>query len=206
MSTLYSVSESHRRFEGRVIAVRSDHVAMPGGTSSVRDVVEHPGAVGVVARDESGRVVLVEQYRHPVGQRLWELPAGLLDVAGESALDAAARELQEEAGLRARTWHVLVDMLPSPGMTDEGIRIFLAEDLEAVDRPAGEHEEADMRIEWVPLETAVARVLAGDIRNGAACIGLLAAARAVANGAPPLRPVDAPWPDRADRAPLPAGG
>ncbi len=183
-------------YEGRVIAVRRDVVSMPGDTSSQRDVVVHPGAVGVVALDDRGRVLLVTQYRHPVRRRLEELPAGLLDVDGEPALEAAKRELREEAGLAARTWHVLADTLTSPGMTDEAIRIYLARDVDVVDRDLQEHEEVDLTIEWVELEQAVRRVLAGDIENAMCVVGLLAADRAVRDGFEGLRPADAVWPAR----------
>ncbi|MDQ3502131.1 MAG: NUDIX hydrolase [Actinomycetota bacterium] len=183
-------------YEGRVIAVRKDVVSMPGDTSSQRDVVVHPGAVGVVALDDRGRVLLVTQYRHPVRRRLEELPAGLLDVAGEPALEAAQRELREEAGLSARTWHVLVDTLTSPGMTDEAIRVYLARGVQQVDRDVQEHEEVDLTIEWVELDQAVRRVLAGDIENAMCVVGLLAADRAVRDGFSGLRPADAVWPAR----------
>lgn len=187
---------STERFRGRVIAVRTDTARLPSGDVVERDVVAHPGAVGVVALDDRQGVLLVEQWRQPVRQRLWELPAGLLDVPGEPAHVAAARELREEAGLAAGRWHVLVDTLSSPGMTDEATRVFLARDLSAVERPRGEAEEADIRTRWVPLGEAVAEVLAGHIRNAMACVGLLAAQR-VGDG--PLRPADAPWPDRPGR-------
>jgi 8-oxo-dGDP phosphatase len=167
---------------------------MPGDTTSQRDVVEHPGAVGVAALDDEGCVLLVNQYRHPVGRRLDELPAGLLDQPGEPALDAAQRELAEEAGLAAATWHVLVDALSSPGMTDEAIRVFLARDVQTVDRDVQEHEEADLTTTWVPLDEAVRRVLAGQIENAMAAIGILAADRARRDGFTGLRAADAPWP------------
>jgi 8-oxo-dGTP pyrophosphatase MutT (NUDIX family) len=150
----YEILESRTAYAGRVIAVRRDIVAMPGESSSQRDVVVHPGAVGIVAL-RGAEVLLVNQYRHPVGRRLDELPAGLLDVEGEPALQAAQRELAEEAGVRAETWHVLVDALTSPGMTDESIRIFLARDVSPCDREVQEHEEAEMSAHWVPLEAAV---------------------------------------------------
>ncbi|MDX6216314.1 MAG: 8-oxo-dGDP phosphatase, partial [Frankiales bacterium] len=124
----YEVVSSDTVYQGRVIDLRRDIVAMPGGTTSQRDVVLHPGAVGIVAL-RADEVLLVNQYRHPVGRRLDELPAGLLDVPGEPGLEAAKRELVEEAGLAASSWHVLVDVLTSPGMTDESIRIFLARDV-----------------------------------------------------------------------------
>ena len=188
----YEVLSTEVAFTGRVIEVHKDEVAMPGGTTSQRDVVVHPGAVAVVALGERG-VLLVDQYRHPVRRRMTELPAGLLDKSGESALLAAQRELAEEAGLAARTWHVLVDVLSSVGMTDEAVRIYLARDLTEVERDVQEHEEQEMTSAWVPLDDAVRRVLAGEIENGICCTGLLAADRAVRDGFSGLRPADAPW-------------
>jgi 8-oxo-dGTP pyrophosphatase MutT (NUDIX family) len=188
------VTATEQLSTGHVVSLRRDTVVMPDGSTVRREVVEHPGAVGVVALDDQGRVALLEQYRHPVRQRLWELPAGLLDIAGEPARDAAARELVEEAGLEAASWAVLADTLSSPGMTDEATRVFLARGLTSVERPPGHAEEADLLLTWVPLAEAVARVMAGEIRNAMAIVGLLAAARVVAGD--PVRPVDAPWPDR----------
>ncbi len=193
--TARDVRSSRRRFEGRVISVRTDDVSMPDGSWVERDVVEHPGAVAVVALDDDGSIVLVEQYRHPIGARLWELPAGLLDVAGESAHEAAARELEEEAGVRAAVWHVLVDLLTSPGSSNEAIRVFLAEDLTEVDRPAGVHEEADLDVARMPLDAAAAQVLSGRIRNATACAGILAAAHVRAHGSSQLRAASSPWLD-----------
>lgn len=195
----YATRSSETVFRGKVISVRQDDVAMPGGTSATRDVVEHPGSVGIVALDDQGRVLLVHQYRHPVGRRLEELPAGLLDVSGEPALDAAKRELAEEAGLAAETWHVLVDALTSPGMTDEAIRLYLARDVREVDRDVQEHEELDMTSGWQPLDEVVARVLSGQVENAMACLGALAAAQAQRQGFQGLRPADAPWPPRPGR-------
>lgn len=192
----HQVVSTETVYDGRIIRVRKDEVSMPGDTTSQRDVVEHPGAVGVVALDDDGRVLLVNQYRHPVRRRLDELPAGLLDVTGEPALETAQRELAEEAGYAADTWHVLVDTLTSSGMTDEAIRVFLARDLREVHRDVQEHEELDMTTSWVPLEEAVRRVMAGELENGMAAVGLLAADRAVRDGLDGLRPGDAPWPSR----------
>ena len=189
----HQVETTETAYQGRIISVRKDVVTMPGDTTSQRDVVVHPGAVGVVALDDSERVLLVTQYRHPVRRRLEELPAGLLDVPGEPALDAAKRELVEEEGLAADTLHVLVDTLTSPGMTDEAIRIFLARDVREVERDVQEHEEADMTTAWVPLEDVVGRVLAGELENAMAVVGVLAADRARRDGLAGLRPADAPW-------------
>lgn len=195
MTHPYDVVTSEVVYRGRVIDVRRDVVTMPGDTTSQRDVVVHPGAVGVVALDDRGRVLLVTQYRHPVRRRLEELPAGLLDVAGEPALAAAQRELAEEAGLAADTWHVLVDLLTSPGMTDEAIRLYLARDVRPVVRDVQEHEEAEMTSGWVDLDLAVRRVMAGEVENAICAAGLLAADRARRDPTL-LRPADAPWPAR----------
>jgi 8-oxo-dGDP phosphatase len=188
----YEVLSTEVAFEGRVIDVHKDEVSMPDGGTSQRDVVVHPGAVAVVAVGERG-VLLVNQYRHPVRRHVDELPAGLLDKDGESALVAAQRELAEEAGLGASTWHVLADVLSSVGMTDEAVRIYLARDLAEVDRDVQEHEEQEMTTAWVPLEEAAHRVLRGDIENAVCCVGVLAADRAARDGFEGLRPADAPW-------------
>lgn len=188
----YEVLSTEVAFRGRIIEVHEDHVSMPDGDTSQRDVVVHPGAVAVLALGERG-VLLVNQYRHPVRAHLDELPAGLLDQDGESALAAAKRELAEEAGLAAETWNVLVDLLSSPGMTDEAVRIYLARDLSEVDRDVQGHEEHEMTTSWVPLEEAVRRVLAGDLQNATAVVGLLAADRAARKGFGGLRAADASW-------------
>ena len=188
----FRVLDSETVYQGRVITLRRDTVAMPGGGSSVREVVHHPGAVAVVALDGDDRVLLLRQYRHPVGRHLWELPAGLRDEDGEPPLETAKRELAEEAQLAAGRWSLLVTINSSPGFSDELVQIYLAEDLSPADRPEGflvEHEEADMTLERVPLTDAVQRVFDGDIRNASAVAGLLAAARLRAD-APRLRAVD----------------
>lgn len=192
----HQVVSTETVYDGRIITVRRDEVSMPGDTTSVRDVVEHPGAVGVVALDDQGRVLMVNQYRHPVRRRMEELPAGLLDVDGEPALETAKRELAEEAGYAAETWHVLVDTLTSSGMTDEAIRVYLARGLREVERDVQEHEELDLTVSWLPLEEAAERVMAGEIENGMAAVGLLAADRAARHGFTGLRPADAPWRSR----------
>jgi 8-oxo-dGTP pyrophosphatase MutT (NUDIX family) len=196
----YEVVSTQRRYDGPVISVRSDVVRMPGGGTAVRDVVEHPGAVGVVALDDAQRVLMIRQYRHPVGDYLWELPAGLLDTPGELPAQTAQRELAEETGVTARDWSVLVDCFSSSGMTDEAFRVFLARDIsaKAADFAAGEHEEADLVEEWVPLDAAVARVLAGEITNALAVVGILACTAARASSYTWLLPVDAPWRARPD--------
>lgn len=186
--------ESEPVYMGGILALRRDRVAMPGGGSATREVVEHYGAVAVAAVDEAGRVALVYQYRHPLGHRLWELPAGLLDIAGEDSQRAAARELLEEAGIEAGTWRVLVDAAASPGFTDEVVRVFLATGLSHPGRGESHDEEADMTVHWVPLSEAVSMVMAGEVVNAIAVAGILATH--IALGGHHTRPVDAPWPDR----------
>jgi ADP-ribose pyrophosphatase len=187
---------------GRVVSVRRDRVASAGGSAFSRDVVVHPGAVGVIALDDADRVLLVSQYRHPVGHRLLEPPAGLLDVDGEHYLDVAERELAEEGHVRAEDWRVLVDPFTSPGMTDEAVRIFLARRLRSVpvdERFVGEHEEADLPICWAPLDAVVSAVLTGGVHNPLLVIGALACFAAQrTTGLDRLRAADAPWRVRQD--------
>jgi ADP-ribose pyrophosphatase len=184
---------------GRVVALRADEVAMPGGRVARREVVEHYGAVAVAALDEQQRLVMIHQYRHPLGKRLWELPAGLLDEPGESPHQAAARELAEEVGLAAGHWETLVEVAASPGFTDEVVRVFLARDLTDVHREIAQgDEETDLVIQRFDLAEALRMVLAGEIINAAAVAGVLAT-HTVLSGAATSRPADAPWPTRPSR-------
>ncbi|MEU5943215.1 NUDIX hydrolase [Micromonospora sp. NPDC047548] len=193
----YELRDRQERFRGRIFSVVTDEVTMPGGGTAKRDYVRHVGAVAVVALDDAGQVVLVRQYRQPVGRHLWELPAGLMDVDGEQLPAAAARELAEEADLTAGTLDLLVDVHTSPGFSDEVVRVFLARDL--ADVPADQRherreEEADIQIVRLGLDEAVGMVLAGEITNGPCVAGLLAAARARDAGWSVLRRADAPLP------------
>lgn len=177
----WPVTASTRAYESPFICVREDRVRAPDGDELSRTTVEHTGAVGIVAVDEEQRLLLLQQYRHPVGRRLLEIPAGLLDVAGESAEAAAARELAEEADLTARRWAPLVEMYSSPGFTDERVQVFLAAGLDAVphaQRTARHEEEADMDTVWTPLGQAVDAVLERRITNSLAVCGILALAAA----------------------------
>lgn len=197
----FPVTASETLFAGRVVSLRRDTVQMPDGRLADREVVDHPGAVAVVALDEQDNVVLVNQYRHPVGQRLEELPAGLLDIDGEPALTGAKRELAEEAHLSADEWHVLVDLYVTPGMSNEAIRLYLARGLHDCEPDASflvEHEELTLTVRRIPLAEALRQAQSGELTNAAAVAGVFAAAHALATGEG-LRPADAPWPARPGR-------
>jgi 8-oxo-dGDP phosphatase len=196
----FTVRSTEDVYVGRIIAVRVDQVAMPGGRQAGREVVEHHGAVAIVALDEDDQVTLIHQYRHPLGRRIWELPAGLIDHLGEDPVETAKRELVEEVGLVAADWSVLVDVAASPGFTDEVVRVYLATGLSTVDRKMEGDEEADLVARRFPLADAVRMALAGEIVNGAAVGGLLAAHVIRTAGAEP-RPRHAPWEDLPTRFP-----
>jgi ADP-ribose pyrophosphatase len=193
----YRVVKRTEHFKGPVFRLVTDDVVMPDGRVVARDYMVHIGAVGVVALDEQGRVTLVRQYRHPIGWDLWELPAGLIDKDGEALDRAAVRELEEEADLTAARLDLLIDVHPSPGCSNEIIRLFLARDLSPVpedQRHDREHEEAGLVAVQLDLDEAVAMALRGEITNAACLVGLFAAAKARDLGWATLRPVDAPLP------------
>lgn len=161
---------------GRVWDVRSDTVRY-GDAEFVREYVDHPGAAAVVVIDDAQRVLLIQQYRHPIRHRDWEIPAGLLDVSGEAPMMTAQRELAEEADLVATSWQPLVSIFTTPGGNDEIVHLFLARGLSAAPEVhAREDEEADIRLEWVPLDQVVTGILDGSLRNGILSVGVLAAA------------------------------
>lgn len=204
VATSWPIQQHLVRGRGRLNAFVSDTVATPDGGTMVRDYLTHTGAVGIIALDEHERVVVVRQYRHPVGFKLVEPPAGLLDAEGEAWLAAAQRELAEEAGLAATDWSVLVDFMSSPGCLQESLRVFLARGLSEAPRPDGfvlEGEEADMEVCLVPLEDLVAAIFAGRVQNPTLVVGVLAAHTALRTGRlTQLRTPDSPWPARDAKA------
>jgi 8-oxo-dGDP phosphatase len=192
----WPVVSSAELARGRLVTLRTDKVRTPDDERAERDVVIHPGAVAVLALDDDQQVLLIRQYRHPVRRLLWEIPAGLRDVAGEQPWATARRELLEEAGYRARDWRVLADYYTSPGFSTERLRVFLARDLEFVPEAerdfVPEAEEAQLLPAWLPLDEAVRKVLAGELHNGVAALAILAGYAARSEGYQRLRPADAP--------------
>lgn len=189
------VVHREERFKGRVFDVVTERVDLRSGTVS-RDVQEHPGSVAIIPYRDPGEVLVIRQYRHPVRAELWEPPAGLLDADGEDPLDAAKRELREEVDLQADTWHVLADVLSSPGGSSEAIRMYLARDLSPIpehERHSREAEESDIEVRWVPLGVAVEAVLEGRLSSPTSVIGFLGVEAARTRGWSTLRPADSPW-------------
>jgi 8-oxo-dGDP phosphatase len=192
----WPVVSSAELAHARLVTVRSDKVRTPDNHLAERDVVLHPGAVAVLAVDDADRILMIRQYRHPVGHLLWEIPAGLRDVAGEDPWVTAQRELAEEASYRARDWRVLADYYSSPGYSTERLRVFLARDLEPVPpaerRFVPQDEEAYLLVDWLPLDEAVRKIFAGELHNGPAVLGIMAGYAARSKGYDRLRPADAP--------------
>ena len=178
----WEVRETARPFDSAFISLRNDLLAGHNGTDFTRTVVEHQGAVGVLALDEEDRVLLLRQYRHAAEQRLLQIPAGLRDVPGEPAAETAARELVEEGQVQASQWRELLNLMPSPGLTDERWVIYLAQDLSPAPHAesfVAQHEEADMSVLWVPIDEAIRAVLDGRIVDAMAASSLLAVRHAL---------------------------
>ncbi|MGH8791098.1 MAG: NUDIX domain-containing protein [Stackebrandtia sp.] len=180
----YAISASRTVYNGYINVVEDD-VVMPDGQTSTRTYIRHMGVVAVVALDDADRIALIRQYRHPVRRRLWEIPAGVRDVAGEPPEVTAARELAEEADLTAGQLEPLLDVYPTPGCSDERTLIYLARDLSEVpseSRHVRGEEEAELTLRWWDLDEAVKAVMSGEIVNGLCVSGVLAAAHHVKDG------------------------
>lgn len=191
-----------RLHDGMVFDLVRDTVDFAEGVRFDREYVWHTGAVAVLAVDEADRVLLIRQYRHPVGHALWEIPAGLLDLDGEAPHVAAARELAEETGYDPTGMRTLVDLRPSPGGNDEVIRVYLATGVRSSeDEFERTDEEAELVTRWVPLPDAVSAVLEGHITNATTVAAVLAlqVLRAKGQHADELRPADAPFMARPGR-------
>lgn len=174
----HPVLDHQRVYEGRVWDIVTERVDL-GHSQVQRDFVDHTGAVAVIAQDDDGRILLLSQYRHPTRRVFWEPPAGLLDVVGEEPVTAAARELAEEADLRAAHWEPLQTFFSSPGGSSEQIQIFLARGLSVIpeaERFVREDEEADMEAVWISLDDALAGVSSGALQCPTTVVGILALA------------------------------
>lgn len=160
-----------------VVGLRRDEVVQPDGGTTSRLVLEHPGAVIVLAIDDEERVFCLRQYRHPAGCRFVELPAGVLDTGpSEAAIDAARRELREEAQLEATHWTPLLTVYSSPGISAERMQIFVAQGIAPADRGSFrlEHEEADMETGWVPFDDLLEAVLDDRVQDAPLVLAVLA--------------------------------
>ena len=184
-------------FKGKVFDIQRDELTLTYSEQPiVREYMAHPGAVVIVALrgDEGNEEILLErQYRHPVRAKLWEVPAGLLDIPGEDPLIGAQRELAEEADLTAQHWDVLLDIFNSPGCSSESIRIFLARGLESTGQTFDrEDEEADFEYQWVRLDDAVTAALDGRLHNASTVSAVLATDAACRRGWK-LRSLSSEW-------------
>jgi 8-oxo-dGDP phosphatase len=173
----YGVEDSELRYDGRLSRVRMDQVRMPDGDVQPREIVEHPDAVAVVPIDDDGRVVLIRHYRHALGRRMLEIPAGILDVDGEAPEGAARRELAEEVGLEAVRWTKLVHFANSAGWSTECTTVYLATGLSEITDPGftPTAEEADLEVLRVPFAEALASAQRGDLDDAKTLIGILLA-------------------------------
>jgi len=190
----FPLIKSDTVFSGRIWEVREE-VFQFGEQELTRDFIVHPGAVGVIALNDLGQMLLVQQYRRTLGKMMWEPPAGLLDVADEDPLDAAKRELQEETGYLASDWRVLFDFAPSAGGSTELIRCYLATGLELHEagRPEATGEEADMKVQWTPVGEVMEAIHTGAISNSLLITGTFALLAAMADPDAIVRDGDAPW-------------
>ncbi|PPF87311.1 ADP-ribose pyrophosphatase [Subtercola sp. Z020] len=189
------ITQSDVVFDGKIWDVRRETFTY-NGADTVREFVDHTGAVAIVALDDQERMLLIKQYRHPIRSREWEIPAGLLDVSGENWLVAAQRELSEEADLEADEWNVLTDYATTPGGNNELIRIYLARGIHSTAAPfEREDEEADIEVRWVDLDEVVDAVLRRELQNPNLVLASLALFANRARGWGSLGAADAPWPE-----------
>lgn len=192
------VQKRETKFEGFIWdVVRDDFSLTEHGETMGRDYITHPGAVAIVVLNEKNQVLLINQYRQPVGMNLWEIPAGMLDVEGEAPLLAAQRELAEETFLRAERWDTLMEYHNSPGCSTEANRVFLARGVSEIphdEQQEREGEEAEIVARWFDLDEVVTAILASRLHSPSTIMGVLAAHAASLSNFASLSPADAPWP------------
>ncbi|WP_424464515.1 NUDIX domain-containing protein [Pseudoclavibacter helvolus] len=196
-----TVLESSVVFHGAVWDVVRERFRF-GDEELTREFMAHTGAVAVLVLDDADRILFIRQYRHPVGRRDWELPAGLLDAPGEDPLDAAKRELAEEVDLVAERWDVLLDQYTSPGGSSENVRVYLARGVSATPEAfARNGEEAELERRWVAVSEALDAVLDGSVQNPFVISGVMALHLAKERDWSTLRPASAAWPTRSPGRP-----
>jgi ADP-ribose pyrophosphatase len=170
----FSVTKHEEIYRGRVFTIIRDEVRHESGYDSVREVVRHDGGAVVAAVFDDLDVLLIRQFRYPIGHVIYELPAGKLN-PGEDPAHCASRELTEETGWKARTLERLTSMLTTPGFCSEVLHLFLARGLEEGEQRLEEGEES-IEIERVPLRRALAMCVDGSIVDGKTITGLFLAA------------------------------
>ncbi len=157
-------------YRGVIVNVRQDMVQTAGGKKAFREIVEHPGAVAILAVDRQGHILMVKQYRQPAGKFMLEIPAGKIE-PGEEPLDCAKRELPEETGMQGRSWSEVYCFYPSPGFCDELIYLYSARDLEPV-KPATSDPDEEITCITMPLKEAAKRIADGEITDGKTIIAV----------------------------------
>ncbi len=162
--------ESKYTYRGRVVTLRIDKVKLPTGLITSREVIEHPGAVGIVALTGEKEVVLIRQFRQATGEVLWEIPAGKLE-EGEDTRECAVRELKEETGFTAEYWQEITSFYTSPGFTDEVLHLYFARGLKAGEQCLDPGEFINIHL--IPLSEALSKVKQGEIHDAKTIVGLL---------------------------------
>lgn len=153
--------ERRTLYEGRLLRVHDDRVLLEDGRTTHREMVEHPGAVCIIAVDADGRIAMVRQWRHPAGRGLWELPAGTRDHPGEPPLETASRELIEEMGAAATSWCHLGAWFLAPGYSSELMHFYVASGISAVEGHADEDEQLERS--WCTADEARRRIREGEV-------------------------------------------
>lgn len=168
----YKTISSKHIYRGKILSLRVDEVLLPDGRESAREVVEHSGGVAILALTQNNEVYFVRQYRHPVDENLLEIPAGKLE-PGENLLDCAIRELAEEVGVKPGKIEQIAVYYSTPGFTSEKLYIYLATELEEVERK--QQEDEILEISLISLQEAVGMAKKGIIKDGKTLIALLLA-------------------------------
>ena len=166
----YAVRSAKTLLSTPVFDVTRERVVIPAGVEVEKYLVRHRGAAVIMARNARGQVLLIRQFRLPLRQHTWELPAGVVDL-GETPLKAAKRELQEETGYRARSWKKLLECFPSPGFCDEKVSVYLAQQLTPGEAAPEPYEKIETR--WFAWKEAVGMVSSGRIHDAKTMLALL---------------------------------